>query len=51
MDQALLKNTPLEAIRETTIQIEDTIKKKLPREYHDLVDIFNRNKVKKLPPY
>ena len=51
MDQILLKGVPLKTIHETTIQMEDAIKKKLPREYYNLINIFNRNKVKKLPLY
>ena len=51
MDRALIKNALVEAIREITIGIKDAIRKKLPKEYYNLINIFNKNKVKELPPY
>ena len=30
---------------------EGTVKQKLPQEYYNLINIFNRNKVKELPPH
>ncbi|KAL2036425.1 hypothetical protein N7G274_010858 [Stereocaulon virgatum] len=46
LDRALQKDTSTEAIRETTIHSEDDIRRKLPKEYHDLIDVFDRNKAK-----
>ena len=51
IDQALKQGVPTEAIRETITYPEDTIRRKLPEEYHDLIDVFDRNKAKKLPPH
>ena len=51
MDRALIKDTLVEAIYKITIGIEDIIRKKLSKEYYNLINIFNKNKVKKLPPY
>lgn len=51
IDRVLKKDAPVEAIRETTTWTEDAIKKRLPKEYHDLIDVFDRNKAKELPPH
>ena len=51
IDQALKQGIPIEAIRETMIYPEDAIRRKLPKEYYNLINIFNKNKVKELPLY
>ena len=51
MDQALKQGVPIKAIHETITYLEDAIRRKLPEEYHNLIDVFDRNKAKELPPH
>ena len=41
----------MKTIRETIIYIEEILKKKLLKKYYNLINIFNKVKVKKLPSY
>ena len=42
---------PLDQIREITEASRDEILQKLPKEYHDLIDVFDQFKAKELPPH
>ncbi len=42
---------PDNTIRETVVAPMETVKQKLPLEYHDLIDVFNKAKAKELPPH
>ena len=50
-ERELGRDVPTEAIRETTVHTREDIKKKLPKEYYDLIDVFDKDKAKELPPY
>ena len=41
---------PDNTIRETVVAPMETVKQKLPPEYHDLIAVFDKAKAKKLPP-
>ena len=51
MEKAIQDGSMLDQIYEVSEATEGTIKQKLPKEYHDLIDVFNRSKAKELPPH
>ncbi len=42
---------PDNTIRETVVALMETVKQKLPPEYHDSIDVFDKAKAKELPPH
>ena len=51
MEKAIQDGSMLDQIHEVSEATEGTIKQKLPKEYHDLIDVFDRSKAKELPPH
>lgn len=51
MDHVIKKQSRTHGIRETVVATEDVVKQKLPKEYHNLIDVFDKNKAKELPPH
>ena len=51
IEKAIQDGSMLDQIHEVSEATEGTIKQKLPKEYHNLIDIFDRSKAKELPPH
>ncbi len=49
--EKFLAPSPDNTIRETVVASMETVKQKLPPEYHDLIDVIDNAKAKKLPPH
>lgn len=45
------EDQPTDQINEVSEMTEEMIKQKLPKEYHDLVDVFDQAKARVLPPH
>ena len=46
-----IPNRSTDQINEVSEKTEETVKQKLPQEYHDLINIFDRSKAKELLPH
>ena len=51
IEKAIQDRSILDQIYKVSEATEGTIKQKLPKEYYDLINAFNRSKVKELPLY